>query len=144
MKVDRLPSTFLNEPYITGHSGSQSTQGSAEEASAPREVGKFKPLNTEKPLELIHNGIHANFQTIHNRVCISLIFWCVLFFTLFLPDNLFAHSSLNLFAHRVVLDNFVQNPRKGNRMLVCIQTWKTTPAPSCKEILCHKLTYIGY
>ena len=93
MKVDRLPSTLLNAPYIPGHIGPQSDRRSAE-AATPGEVGQFKPLSTRKLPELIHNGIHTNFQTIHNRVCISGIFGCVLIFRLFLQDNLFTHKQV--------------------------------------------------
>ena len=117
MKVDRRIRPLSNAPYISGHIGSQGDRRSVE-AATHEEGDQFKPLNTGKPPELIHNGIHANFQTIRNRVCISLIFRCVLFLMSFLPDNLFAHSRLNIFVRRVVSDNFVQNPRKGNRMLV--------------------------
>ena len=63
---------------------------------------------------------------------------CIIF-TLFLLNNLFAHSRLNIFARRVVLDNFVQNPRKGNRMLVGKQIHPNPLLTTGNKILCQKL-----
>ena len=117
MKVDRLSSTLLNAPYITGCIRPQSTRGSAE-ASAPREVSQFKPLNTRKLLKLIHNRIDTDFRLTQNRVLITGNFGCLLFFRAFYKHLLYAQA-LTIRACGMLSDNFVQNPSVSYRMLVC-------------------------
>ena len=137
MKVDRLPSTLLNTPYITGHSGLQSSRGNAE-ACAPQEVCQFKPLCTRKLFKLIHNGIDTNFRLTQNRVLITGNFGCLLFFRAFYKHLLYAQA-LTTRACGMLSDNFVQNPSVSYRMLVCIQNH-----PNPKKILdppTHTKTY---
>ena len=117
MKVDRLPSTLLNAPYIIGHSGPQSDRGSAE-AATTQEVSQFKPLSTRKLLKLIHNGIDTNFRLTQNRVLITGNFGCLLFFRAFYKHLLYAQA-LTTRACGMLSDNFVQNPSVSYRMLVC-------------------------
>jgi len=65
----------------------------------------------------------------HNRVCISLIFLCALIFL----------QPLRIKEHAVTAsDNFVQNPRKGNRMLVGKQNHPNPLLTTGKKILCQK------
>ena len=119
MKVDRLSSTLLNAPYITGCIRPQSTRGSAE-ASAPQEVGRFKPLSTRKLPKLTYNGIDTIFRLTRNRVLITANFGCTLFFRAFYRHLLYAQA-LKTRACGRLSDNFVQNPDAGYRMLVCNQ-----------------------
>ena len=117
LKVDRLPSTLLNAPYIPGHIEPQSDRRSAE-AATHGEGGQFKPLSTRKLPELIHNGIDTKFQLTRNRVLITGNFGCLLIFRAFYKHLLYAQA-LTLRACGMLSDNFVQNPSVSYRMLVC-------------------------
>jgi len=57
----------------------------------------------------------------------SIIFRPIFLVILFIPN------ALRLPFPDAIPDNFVQNPRKGNRTLVGVQTWKTTPAPAVRK-----------
>ena len=128
MKVDRLPSTLLNVPYITGSIGPQRDRGSAE-ASAPQEVGRFKPLSTRKLPKLTYNGIDTIFRLTRNQVLITGNFGCTLFLRAFYKHLLYAQA-LTLRACGMLSDNFVQNPSVSYRTLVSIQNH-----PNPKKIL---------
>ena len=131
LKVDRLPSTLLNAPYIPGHIEPQSDRRSAE-AATHGEGGQFKPLSIRKLPELIHNGIDTNFRLTQNRVLITGNFGCLLFFRAFYKHLLYAQS-LAIRACGMLSDNFVQNPSVSYRMLVCNQNHpnpKKIPDPS--------------